>query len=240
MKPPSVGRSVIGSYSRAEEELDRILQIVPYCEDHEDVWSPSLVPILLDVSSQIDSLWKFEASQSKYVTKHKLDVADYFEFFGKIVASRWLVFWGERAFRMEPFKEWQRATAYKRENHIPLEWWKAHLDLKHDRIRNQRKATLQHAVTALAALFLAVLRLEHCRSEIAQVQWLTSGRIPDDEAHAWLGEDTASTKDQFICAETKLFSYPVGWAEIDVKAGTDWPGSASPRFIEWFKKYSTA
>lgn len=231
---PFPGKSVIGWYDSAERMLEQVLGVVPYCEEHEGVWSPALVTVLLETCSQLDSLWAFEARQSAYVPDRQLEITDYFNYFGEYVGYRWVVFYGETAEKIEPFGSWASGPDYRRSSYVPLDWRKAYNSLKHDRLSNRREATLRRAVHALAGLFLAILRCEYARDEISQAGWLSS---KSHRPEASLGEDSLSIPALFIAAESRLFSYPVGWCKESIAASEEWCGPASHRFRRWFDKY---
>jgi len=55
-------------------------------------------------------------------------------------------------YQVAPFQEWATGT--------PSPWWSAFTDLKHDRLRNFRQATLGNLIHALAAVFI-VLTLQN-------------------------------------------------------------------------------
>ena len=159
------------SYKSAERMLADVLDIIPYCPEHEAVWSPALVTVLLEAGSQIDSLWRAQARLSRF-TNPKADVVDYFTYFGKFLGYRWLVFWGESAVQLSPFAEWGTTAGFTRGDYVRLLWWEAYTKLKHDRLAHRTMASLKNSVAAVAALFLAILHCEQCRDEIAQAKWL--------------------------------------------------------------------
>ena len=112
--------------------------------------------------------------------------------------------------------------------------------MKHDRLENQKKATLGATVTALAALFLAVLRSKGCRDAILQNEWLSwnihscdpRDRLDKDFG---IGEGKPFNKFDSVLVETKLFSYPVGWSEREIEDFV-WQGDASYRYMKWWRE----
>lgn len=130
--------SVIGSFIATEDALREFLRFVPYCQEHKAVWSPALVTIILETCSQLDSLWQYEARQSPCVTKRKLTIADYFQYYGEYVANKWLVFYGETSEKLQPYAVWAKAPQYMPEQHknYELQWWRAYNALKHNRFVN--------------------------------------------------------------------------------------------------------
>lgn len=239
------GNSVVNWYINAENMLDDVLRIIPYCDEHKSVWSPKLVTILQETCSQLDSLWFYEAKKSPYVKEDRLDIKHYFEYFGEHIAPKWVVFWGEEPKQIQPFEPWAglASAAYKKDKwnkSFALDWWEAYQKVKHNRLTNQRQATLRRVVEVLAALFLAILHCEDCRDAIAQTGWLSTAQRWDPfPMHAFLGEDSPSTKDEYIAAESKLFSYPVGWCTQNITKSDEWKGDASHRFTQWFNEYES-
>ena len=135
------------------------------------------------------------------------------------------------------FDLWSSVSNYRPESYDSLDWWQAYNNLKHDRLMNREQATLKRAVCALAGLFVAILRCEYCRNDIAQAGWLSGN---NHRPEAWLGEDSPHTPSEFIAAESKLFSYPVGWCEAEIQGSQPWAGPASHRFKQWFDGYEQA
>jgi hypothetical protein len=171
---------------------------------------------------------------------------------GKNLAPNGL-FSGEKApYKVQPFKPWENQTTYtksyygKQENNlIKLDWWNAYQNVKHNRIENRTQAKLEVAVNSLAALFLVILQDKACEDAIAQAGWLSYPKIicgDHQKPHDFLSEDFEQCPAAWITAETKHFSYPVGWCgrPIKVISGlpiTVWRGNSSHRFIEWFNEH---
>ena len=237
------GSSVVNWYTTAENMLADVLRVVPYCAEHKSVWSPVLVTILQETCSQLDSLWRYQVKRNMTAVGGDLCIKDYFGFFGQCMAPKWMVFWGEEPERIQPFKAWAglKNSGFKKENYdsVPkLEWWNAYNEVKHNRLENQKKATLGRTVSALAGLFLAILRCPDCRDAILQSEWL-SWNIHSCDPRDCLdkdfgtGEGKPFNRFDSVAAETKLFSYPVGWSEREIEDFV-WQGDASYRFIKWF------
>ncbi|MCH8315042.1 MAG: hypothetical protein IIA64_03625 [Planctomycetes bacterium] len=240
--PAFPARTVVSSFVDCEEDLCSFLRMVPYCSQHEDVWSPLLVRIMLDTCSQLDSLWGYTAWLSRFVRQEKkrrdrLTIRDYFKYFAEApltpLGKRWVVFWSEEPTQIRPFESWDGGESYK-----DLDWWKVYNKVKHDRLANREMATLSVAVHAMAGLFLAILSCEHCRYGIEAADWLTSSERVAYNPKASLGEDSPSVKYNFVAAESQLFSYPVGWCGATVEKNDSWYGSASMKFRHWFSNYS--
>jgi hypothetical protein len=216
--------------------LEEVLRIVPFCPEHGGMWSPRLATVLLEAGSQIDSLWRFEATENslpkRIVPNGPIDwnITDFFSFFGSSLAVKWVVFFGgERSQLVSPFTNWQGQANYK-----PLDWWKAYTALKHDRLANHTRATLAAAVEAVAGLFLAIARSGYCDEYLMQAGWVTCSTY---------GHDDDDKLDDFPAAnqaviETRLFSYPVGLWQGTQYVSSYWSDrNASERFRLWFADY---
>src|SRR4051812_41363721 len=116
-------RSIIAAFERAESGLEDFLSNVPLVTEHLPVWSPSLVAIIFDACSQIDSLWKLRAGSAS-----NLNIKDHFRDHATTVANEWLVAWDGDGFELRPFSAWSGRTTYA----APM-WWTAYNALKHNR-----------------------------------------------------------------------------------------------------------
>jgi hypothetical protein len=156
---------------------------------------------------------------------------------------KWLVFWGEQPEKIQPFGGWDVIRPGP-----SLLWWQAYQDVKHNRIINRYKATLENAVNALAGLFLAILRCENCRDGIRQAGWIKNPGDNVSDIYTDLFPYFSDANDSFhseyshqpfyprmaVIAETQLFSYPPGWWAIR-KDKHPWLNmNASHRFRKWF------
>lgn len=234
MKNHFSSSTVMDSYIIAEDMLVDFLRFIPYCSEHMSVWSPMLVTIILESCSQLDSLWKYQAKQSRFVTKQNLTIKDYFTYFGSRVSSKEVVFWGEEAQLIQPYANWVDVSAYKSEYYASLNWWDAYNDLKHNRFLNRTQATLHNAVQSLAGLFVAIVKCENCRSGMVKEGWV-SAMHPNLEA--CLTEDSPKDYMRYCLVESKLFAYMVGWDKTQVSKIGMWMGPASHRFRNWFENY---
>jgi hypothetical protein len=165
-------RSVILWFESAERMLMEVLDIIPYETAHENVWSPRLVTILLEACSQLDSLLKHEAVQLHGASSGQLKIPDYFSLFGQHLGEKWVLFWGDSPQKIRPFAKWHGVPNYDKASYQKLEWWGAYNDVKHDRIENQRQATLKCAVEAMGGLFLGILYCQVCRQALSASGWV--------------------------------------------------------------------
>ncbi|QSV46268.1 hypothetical protein [Geobacter benzoatilyticus] len=197
---------IISSYKFVEQLLAETLQVIPYCAEHENVWSPRLSTVLLEACSQLDSLWKFELNQDMPVENTQRTIVDYYQYFGRRVAGRWLVLWVDNGERIQPFEAWNSVADYSKESYQPLEWWRAYTDIKHDRYLNHSKATLKNAVNAVSALFISIAHSPACAESLAQEGFIPSPSSYDMSAKELLADYSGVSG---VVAETKLFSHPI-------------------------------
>ncbi|HIJ67555.1 MAG TPA: hypothetical protein HPP87_11785 [Planctomycetes bacterium] len=245
-------RNIVSWFANAEKDLYEFLEFIPYCDEHENVWSPRLVTIFLDVCSQIDSLWSWEMDKNgQKPMRTNPCIVDYFIHFGPDIASKWVVFWGERGEKVQPFSCWSslnpseftKTTWDNRNTEVELEWWKAYQNVKHDRIKNQKETKAKYVVEAFCGLFLAIIRCEDCRDILWEKGCIflnEEGGLPVNPLELLredFGQNSISCPDYHMVIETKLLSYPVGYCNKNVKKGSVWKGNASNKFKAWFYEY---
>ena len=175
------GETVISSFRHIELMFEDVLGHIPYVPEHENVWSPSLVTILMEACSQLDSLWKYRVTNSPDAilppSGQNLNITHYFQNFGQSLAYEWAVLWAQEGRRMEPF------TAWSSPSFVTLDWWKAYNAVKHDRLANRTLATMRYAAQALAVLFINIVTYPPALSDMARAGWVkksvksTSGRL---------------------------------------------------------------
>lgn len=227
---------ILNSFINVENQLIEILNVIPYCKEHENVWSPLLIPIIQDSCSQIDSLWNLQAKQSSYIKKWKLGIKDYFTYFGEDISSKIAIFFGkEKPELVQPFAEWYGIPKYDIDTYKDINWWADYNKIKHNRLYYRNKATIKNAVHSLAGLFLAIIKCPLCRNGVVQTGWV-SARYPN--LVACLSEDSPSSYMNYCVVESKLFTYPIGWNGREVPRDWNWSCfDASQRFINWFDEY---
>lgn len=224
--------SVINWYIEAEKMLIEVLNFLPYCNEHKKVWSPKFITILNESCSLLDSLWRYEVNP----TCNKLTIKDYCTYFRDRMRPKWLIFWGVRAEKIQPFKSWCAKKPAE-----SLKWWQTYQDIKHNRIENYNKATLENTVNALAALFLSILRCDKCNDALEQTNWISHSDTCHNAITCLSDAYDCKNSSKFrnhdcVAAETKLFSYAVGWS-YGHKPNRIWLGiDTSFRFRNWLNQ----
>jgi hypothetical protein len=218
--------TVMAGFRLAEQMLHNVLEVLPYCPNHENVWSPQLATVLLEIGSQLDSLWMEMLARSGMRVVEE-GIMGYFLHIGKDFARRWVVFWADEPNIIQPFAEWD-LSQHRLSDYIPLPWWQAYNKVKHNRLEHREKATLNNAVTALAGLFLAIVHCPQMAEAMAQEQWVMIDQAHWQTAGQILSEAIFAEK---MVAEYKRFSSPI-------QAGTGkqchlYLPNASRRFAQW-------
>jgi len=220
--------TVVSAFIEAERALSEILRVVPYCPEHQDVWSPRLGEMLLYLCSQLDSLWRQEIPCAK-PRKH-LNMTDYSGHFAGSLCGKFVVFWGdiEGGTILAPFQEWEVGS-----NSSPL-WWTAYNKVKHDCLANRKLGSLKNVCRAMAGLFVAILRSKLCLSHVLATDWLALDVYAPENIAPHLANDTEWTE-AGIKVESHLFSYVVGTClDLEIPGGfpSKYMGS-SYRLRDW-------
>jgi hypothetical protein len=234
---PPFGFTAIEGLLTVETSLQEALRYIPYCDEHKNIWSSHFARIILDASSQVDSIWKATSKIIDPASSSEIHtIRDHFDRYGSWVAKQKVVFFGsDPPILVNPFIEWEQ-------NFSSPKWWKAYNSLKHDRFTFQKEATLECAVSALAALFLAIVYSGTC-----DLALIISELLDPTNHNPWAFTKTGLLRDvRFDCwakIETKLFAHPLGVFGVnDCNLGSYW-SSKSSRFNLWWTlnwdKYNT-
>lgn len=169
-------------YLLLEEEFLNFVKYVPLVINHDEVWSMKLANLLLLIGSSIDSFFKKSfhycltiLTKEYYFNNHgnfHPRLVDFEKYQHQLrndrtnmgsfrdVFKEFYEFSDEPVYILKtkrvlkPFSRWSQGQT--------PEWWKVYRDLKHDRIKNREKCTLNITLNALAALFF--LNVYHVQS----------------------------------------------------------------------------
>jgi hypothetical protein len=165
IKPEDV-EFIFHSYQIFEDKLINILKTIPLSDENKETWSPELVNLFLDVSSLVDSISRYIVSQGKeddedIIIKDEtgkniskvvrdLNVIDFENnlFIGSEITTSNVVIYIYPLKVITPYKTYRMDDG----------WWKIYNLLKHNRIKNYKKANLWNTINSLAALFLLLVR----------------------------------------------------------------------------------
>lgn len=170
-------------YLQREKEFIDFIKYVPPIENQKSVWSLKLANQLILIGSSIDSFFKQampfylnESIETKYKSRwdniqtidrelelfqrlevsnkkmniklRRLNMGDFRDLFEEYYnqLSKHAVYLLITKEKIIPFKEWGSGKS--------LSWWDAYTDLKHNRFKNRKSATVKNVLNGLAALFL--------------------------------------------------------------------------------------
>lgn len=223
-------RTVVSSFNAVERMLAEVLAVVPYCDEHEEVWSPRLATVLLEACSQLDSLWQQQAVVERQVSKsEQLSITSHFDDFAADVARKLILFFGDPIETICPYEAWAQPNSYQ-----PLEWWQAYNMVKHNRLENRRRATLRLSLEAVAGLFAAILSCQSCWGAIIEAGWVWSNQHRDNA----LRDDESGSSLVTTVVESALLARPIGWFGETIPSSAAWFISGSDRFLQWFHEQS--
>lgn len=235
---PAFGVTAIEGLLSVESMLHEAIRFVPYCEEHKQVWSPHFAQIILEAASQVDSIWKSTTKIDYPTAAKKVDIEFYLAKFGSLVARQRVVFFaGVMPCTIWPFECWVNPKPKASKVSNAPNWWQAYNDIKHDRFANQDKATLEHAVNAIAALFLSILYSGKCDMAI-----IATSLLEPTNYNPWAFTPTGELRDiTFDCRahlETTLFAHPIGIFGVDnCNLSGYWPGGSARFNIWWALNY---
>lgn len=225
---PVQAAAAVEGYLFIESMLKETLHYVPSVPEHQSVWSPRFTTIILEACSQMDSLWKQVGVELGHWKKDgRPTIQQYFMRFGQQLAHQWVMFFeGALTSMISPFYRWEsntfKAPDYK--GRTP-EWWQAYNDLKHNRLANRKKATLENATQSLAALLLSIVYSGTCDQAIMDAELFDLHVMPSPFPKI---RDLAPLN--YARLESPLFAHPVGWCGKRKTLGEHWLGRCTSRF----------
>lgn len=190
----------MAGFRALEEQLIQFMDYVPYIEQNHGVLSPKLVPILMDSCSLIDSVLRDSTSDGKRHTLRSYSKLHEVHFELEEATSLMLV---SPMQLLRPFQGW---------THRPPDWWRAHNEVKHDRIRNYPAATYASTVASVAGLHQVLARSRQF--------------LPNLSRSGWFDESTDEFADLLVCqvsgcgppempVESRLYVSPLRGTFVD-------------------------
>jgi hypothetical protein len=207
--------SVIHWYEDVEDRLLEFLRFVPLTDANLSVTSPPLAGVITEACNILDSVFR-EVSPpvvtvaGKAIPRDDLDITD----FAKLYAARFdlpntkSIALVSPPRYVIPFDVWA-AVASGGGPYKPAPWWTAYTKLKHNRIAEINRATLESTVQSVCALHQVIARLPEFARASMRHGWLQSGMRLSVEYVVEQLEKGGRTPDPHL-VETKLFATPVG------------------------------
>lgn len=196
---------VVNWYEELESRLKEILKTTLYNTKSRGLFIPPLANIILDSCSLIDTVLREEYKGPK--KRGDLNIPDYclhFEPILKLSKVKTILYQYPLSY-ITPFKGWYGA---KTKQYRSLDWWQSYNYLKHDRIRDFKKATLKNAVFSVCALHQIMSQMETFIGALIRHDLACFGHW--DMKYAKDAVFQPDNKDLTILIETELFATPLG------------------------------
>lgn len=235
---------VLQWYGWLEDELLEVFKYMPPAGQNLSTFSPRLATLIIESCGLLDSVLRQVSPNpsmvnGKNVARGDLTITHYATLYAAkhdlpntksillITPPRYLV----------PFNEWDQLLAGGQ--YRPAPWWRIHTELKHDRIANLRKATLDIAIQSLCALHLMVASLPDFARAVLRRGWIPGQKFsPELTIDLLEGRDRAQSL--VVLVESKLFVVARGREKFPDIIEDFQPGllQGSERLIDFFGRKS--
>lgn len=238
-------------YSQREKEFLDILGYIPLDTNHSNVWSLKLANQLLLIGSSIDSSFQSALpyclnNYEQLDSSTKKELFDILEYGGTKVNGRKMrrINMGDYRKVFENFYKLSDETIYVLRNKDEIkpfeqwstnkspEWWKVYTNLKHNKFKNKKKATVKIVLEALAAFFLLNLWHVESRSYLVNYTEVFQSGLNLRDKNFLYPEMVIETLESII-AKTSLFGFIVKtthnfrhkpWFILNPITGNNWLG----------------
>jgi len=237
-----VADQVLCWYERLERSVLEFGERVPLTVENETLKSPILASVLIDACSLLDSMFRDMTPGSvsvngKIKAKSDCNIVDFARLHSQpldLPNTQSVMLVSPPRYRA-PFEKWKSINTSQ--DYIPLPWWQAYAELKHDCLSNLDKATVGLTLDALCALNQLIgQRLDMIRI-VMRHGWFPSGVY---DISYILGElNEGKLPDTFVI-QTKLFAVPVGEPRGSSPASRQFPTDLKdlkPNFFQCKKEF---
>lgn len=148
---------ILNWYLELERRLCSYLQTIPF---NSPTVLPPLANIIVDAGSLVDTIFR-EEFPSGTKPRDKLDIRDFaphYESTLQLSKFRSVLYQYPLSYRT-PFAGWLDPNTGKYKCKT-LQWWDAHNQLKHNRIKEFHRSTMTTAITTVGALFQVLARMD--------------------------------------------------------------------------------
>lgn len=197
---------VVDWYLELETRLTAAVKITQFNDQTSEIFLPPLANIILDCGSLLDTV--FRECYRGAVTRDDLNIVHYSQEFEprlKLSSLSSLLFQTPLQY-INPFDGWVDANTGKYQSR---QWWQDYNHLKHDRIQEYRRATLDNAVNCLCALHQAVSMLEVFKEALIRHDLIRFGSW--GRKYALDAVYKPKNTDVTLLVETELFGTPLGY-----------------------------
>ena len=160
---------------------------------------------MLDASSLVDTIFREHYSGAK--DRSRLNIADYcLDYESRLGLSRHRsLLYQTPPVYIETFKGWYDPDT---DSYVTVPWWQDYNALKHDRIKEYRRATLSNAIHSLGALHQVISLMEVFKSALLRRDLISFGDW--GKKYAFETAYSSDNDEVTILVETELFATPVG------------------------------
>ena len=192
--------SILTWYNNVIEELDKILNIVPYNENNKNVVIPKLSSLIIETGCLLDTVF-FELSTSDKDTPNITDYRKQYEAELGLSMIK-ILFYSDEPVVLQPFMQWGNAV----DNN--LSWWQHYNKLKHERLTSMKVSTLETAINIIAGLSVFISRSVSFFDILNRNDLIITNSNPDyikkEYNSIWI------TRHHEVSFENKLFLIPFG------------------------------
>ncbi len=216
-------------YERIEKVVLDFAERVPLSDTNEKIEVPKLVSPLMDACGLLDSVWRDMTPNpvivgGKSKTRGACVITDFAELYAKkfdLPNTRSILRVTPQRYRT-PFASW--AGMLSGSAYTPLPWWQVYNELKHDRLRHMRKATLEVALDGICALHQVLSKHLELIPILLRRRWFTVGSKSIKDVLA--GASRGRLPGAFV-VETELFAVLVGQTSVVGKVIRQFPQKMS-------------
>ena len=237
-----VANEVLRWYERLERIVLEFGERVPLTVENKAFKAPILASALIDACSLLDSVFRNMTPDpvsvnGKTKTRHDCNIADFAWLHSQILDlpdTRSVMLVSPPRYRA-PFEMWK--SLYANQSYVPLPWWQAYTDLKHDCLSNLDQATVGFTLDALCALNQVIARRLDMIRIVMRHGWFSSGIY--DIGYV-LGEVNEGKLPDTFVIQTKLFAVPVGAPRGSSPATSQFPTDLkdlNPHYFQCKKEF---
>jgi hypothetical protein len=237
-----VANEVLCWYERLERSVLEFGEGVPLTVENETLKAPILASILIDACSLLDSMFRDMTCDpvsvnGKTKTKKDCNIVDFAWLHSQsldLPNTQSVMLVSPPRYRA-PFEKWKSLNTSQ--GYVPLPWWQAYTDLKHDCLSNLDKATVGFTLDALCALNQIIARRLDMIRMVMRHGWFPSEGY---DISFVLGEVNEGKLPDTFVIQTKIFAVPAGEPRGSSTATRQFPADLKdlkPHFFQCKKEF---
>lgn len=143
--------SLIHSYHIIQKDFKQVFDFIELHDKNKETFSHRLYELLLRVCTEFENNCKGILIANGYVYSSNLNATDYFKINSASKLNEYevkLSIWNPTELIFKPFENWNGST------YLPLNWYQAYNNVKHNRSTEFEKASLDNVTKAIGGLFV--------------------------------------------------------------------------------------